>query len=41
MILDRIIRIREEDGFNLTFTIQVDTACHKYRGLSKRQAGPA
>jgi radical SAM superfamily enzyme YgiQ (UPF0313 family) len=29
MILDRIIRIREEDGFNLTFTIQVDTACHK------------
>jgi radical SAM superfamily enzyme YgiQ (UPF0313 family) len=29
MILDRIIRMRKEDGFNLTFTIQVDTACHK------------
>lgn len=29
MILDRIIRMREEDGFNLTFTIQVDTGCHK------------
>ncbi len=28
-ILDRIIRIREEDGFNLTFSIQVDTACYK------------
>jgi hypothetical protein len=29
VILDRIIRIREEDGFNLAFTIQVDTVCHK------------
>jgi radical SAM superfamily enzyme YgiQ (UPF0313 family) len=29
VILDRIIRMREENGFNLTFTIQVDTVCHK------------
>ncbi len=28
-ILDRIIQIKEVDGFRLTFTIQVDTASHK------------
>lgn len=28
-ILDRIIHLREQEGFRLSFTIQVDTLCHK------------
>src|SRR5512137_793245 len=28
-ILDRIIRLRQEDGLKLSFIIQVDTRCHK------------
>ncbi|HEY0155776.1 MAG TPA: radical SAM protein [Thermoanaerobaculia bacterium] len=28
-ILDRIIELREREGFKLTFVIQVDTLCHK------------
>jgi radical SAM superfamily enzyme YgiQ (UPF0313 family) len=29
IILDRIIELREKDGIEVTFTIQVDTLCHK------------
>jgi radical SAM superfamily enzyme YgiQ (UPF0313 family) len=29
VILDRIIELREEEGWDLRFTIQVDTLCHK------------
>jgi len=28
-IYDRIIKLREEEGFEITFSIQVDTVCHK------------
>lgn len=28
-ILDRMIHLREQEGFQLSFTIQVDTLCHK------------
>jgi len=28
-ILDRMIHLREQEGFRLSFTIQVDTLCHK------------
>src|SRR5262249_56174990 len=26
---DRLIKLREEDGFDIKFTIQVDTLCHQ------------
>ena len=29
ILLDRIIELREKEGWELTFTIQVDTLCHK------------
>ena len=29
ILLDRIIALREKEGWKLTFTIQVDTLCHK------------
>jgi radical SAM superfamily enzyme YgiQ (UPF0313 family) len=29
LLLDRIIALREKEGWELTFTIQVDTLCHK------------
>ena len=28
-IFDRIIKLREEDGMDIRFCIQVDTLCHK------------
>jgi radical SAM superfamily enzyme YgiQ (UPF0313 family) len=28
-ILDRLIRLREDDGFKMSFVIQVDTLCHR------------
>ena len=43
-ILDRIIKLREEEKFNLSFIIQVDTLCHKLPnfvekcGARRRQA---
>src|SRR5205823_6097133 len=32
-IFDRLIDLRERDGFRFNFTIQVDTQCHKIPGF--------
>src|SRR3990172_4574170 len=40
-IFDRIIKLREEDGMDVRFCIQVDTLCHKIPGFidKSRRAG--
>ncbi|MGH6865863.1 MAG: B12-binding domain-containing radical SAM protein [Methyloceanibacter sp.] len=40
-IYDRIIKLREEDGLDVRFMIQVDTLCHKIEGFidKSRRAG--
>lgn len=37
-ILDRIIKLREEEKFNLSFIIQVDTLCHKLPNFVEKAA---
>jgi len=37
-ILDRLIRMRERDGFNIKLVIQVDTLCHKIPGFIEKAA---
>ncbi len=40
-ILDRLIELREKEGFRIRLLLQVDTLCHKIPALSKRPRGPA
>jgi radical SAM superfamily enzyme YgiQ (UPF0313 family) len=35
-ILDRLIRLRENEGLNISFIIQVDTLCHKLPGFIEK-----
>lgn len=35
-IFDRLIYLREEEGFNIKFVIQVDTLCHKTPGFIEK-----
>ena len=37
-IFDRIIRLREEEGFQTNFTIQVDTLCHRIPSFIEKAA---
>jgi hypothetical protein len=37
-ILDRMIKLREEEGFRFKFIIQVDTLCHKSEGFIEKAA---
>lgn len=41
IILDRLIKLREEEGLNISFIIQVDTLCHKLPNFieKSRRAG--
>jgi hypothetical protein len=37
-ILDRLIKLREEEGQHIYIVAQVDTMCHKIKGSSRRAA---
>ena len=37
-ILDRLIKLREQDGFRIKLIIQVDTLCHKIPGFIEKAA---
>jgi radical SAM superfamily enzyme YgiQ (UPF0313 family) len=37
-ILDRLIKLREQDGFKIKLIIQVDTLCHKIPGFIEKAA---
>jgi len=37
-LIDRLIMLREQEGMNLGFTIQVDTLCHKIPGFIEKCA---
>jgi hypothetical protein len=37
-ILDRLIKLREEDGFNIRLLLQVDTLCHRIPGFIEKAA---
>jgi radical SAM superfamily enzyme YgiQ (UPF0313 family) len=37
-ILDRLIKMREQDGFNIKLILQVDTLCHKIPGFIEKAA---
>ncbi|MFQ5534793.1 MAG: B12-binding domain-containing radical SAM protein [Sphingomonadales bacterium] len=37
-IFDRLIELREDEGIKMTFTIQVDTLCHRISGFIEKAA---
>ena len=37
-LFDRLIKLREEEGFNIKFVIQVDTLCHKIENFIEKAA---
>ena len=37
-ILDRLIELREREGFNITLLLQVDTLCHRIPGFIEKSA---
>ena len=40
-ILDRLIELREKQGFKIRLLLQVDTLCHRIRASSRRRRAPA